>query len=118
MNYIYLILAFLLNASGNIFLKIGSAKGLYMELFPLTALVKNNIYLIIGFTFFVLNALFYFLALKNIPLSLAYPVMVTFSLIIVGSYAFIMRGETFTYNHIIGYALMVLGVVVVFLNTK
>jgi quaternary ammonium compound-resistance protein SugE len=118
MNYIYLILAFILNASGNILLKVGAAKGIYFNVFPLGSFLKQNIFLISGFIFFVLNALFYFLALKNIPVSLAYPVMVTASLILTGSYAFLMGGEVFTYNHIIGYALMTLGVVIIFMNTK
>lgn len=118
MNYLYLTLAFLFNALGNILLKIGSAKGLYLNFFPLETFLKNNIYLIIGFVFFVSNALFYFLALKHIPVSLAYPIMVTASLILVGSYAFIAGGEVFTYNHVIGYAFIVLGVAIVFLNTK
>lgn len=118
MSYIYLILAFVLNASANILLKMGASKGIYSTVFPLTAFIKNNLYLLGGFTFFVLNALFYFLALKNIAISLAYPVMVTMSLILIGSYAFIVGGEHFTYGHIVGYAFMILGVVVVFLNTK
>jgi multidrug transporter EmrE-like cation transporter len=99
-------------------LKIGSSTGIVLDSFNPILLFKNNIYLIFGFIFFVLNALFYFLALKNIPISLAYPIMVTMSLIIIGSYATLVLGENFTIYHILGYALIILGVVVTFLNTN
>lgn len=118
MSYLFLILAFILNSAANILLKIGSGQGIILDSFNPFFLVKNNIYLILGFIFFVLNALFYFFALKNIPLSLAYPIMVTMSLILIGSYASIFLGEQFTIYHILGYGLIILGVVVTFLNTN
>jgi multidrug transporter EmrE-like cation transporter len=118
MNYLFLVLAFILNATANILLKIGAKDGINLQVFPVFDFLKNNIYLILGFTFFVLNALFYFLALKNIPISLAYPVMVTMSLIIIGTYAAVAGHEQFTNYHFVGYAFIILGVVITFMNTK
>lgn len=118
MSYLYLILAFLLNASGNILLKTGASKGFYTDIFPLGVFLKNNFYLILGFLLFVLNAFFYFLALKNVPISLAYPVMVTMSLILIGGYAFLFAGETFSYYQLVGYSLIILGVAITFIHTK
>ncbi len=118
MSYLYLVLAFVLNATANILLKSGASKGVYTEVFPLGVFFRNNMYLFLGFLFFVLNALFYFFALKNIPLSLGYPVMVTMSLLLIGTYAFVFGGELFTYYHLIGYALIILGVAVTFLHTR
>lgn len=118
MSYLYLALAFVLNASANILLKSGSSKGIYTEVFPLGVFFRNNVYLFLGFLFFVLNALFYFLALKNLPISLAYPIMVTMSLILIGGYAFLFGGETFTYYQLVGYSFIILGVVITFLNSR
>lgn len=118
MNYIYLICAFILNGTANILLKIGAGKGLYLQILPLGMFIKQNVYFISGFILFVLNAFFYFLALKHVPVSLAYPIMITMSLLIIGVYAFSVGGEQFTYMHAVSYALIVLGVVLLFANTK
>ena len=56
MNYIFLVLAFVLNSTGNIFFKIAGDKGINFQIFPLTDFVKSNIYLFSGLFFFVLNA--------------------------------------------------------------
>jgi multidrug transporter EmrE-like cation transporter len=117
MSYIFLLLAFLLNSAANILLKSGSSNGLKLDSFSPFYLIQNNSYLIFGFICFALNALFYFLALKNIPLSLGYPIMVTMSLIIIGLYSFLILGENFSYMQAIGYAIIITGVVVTFLNT-
>jgi multidrug transporter EmrE-like cation transporter len=99
--YIYLALAFSLNSFGNILLKIGAEK-------------NNYFYLGIGFVMFAMNAAFYFLALKSIPISLAYPIMISFSLMLIASYAFVFLGEQFSYYHLIGYSLIILGVIVTY----
>lgn len=116
MSYIYLIFAFLLNTGANILLKTGAGRGLYLESYNPLVLFRENIYLIFGFVCFALNALFYFLALKNIPISLAYPIMVTSSLILIGTYAVIFGHENLTTYQIVGYSIIVLGVVITFMN--
>lgn len=115
-SYLFLIGAFLFNSIANILLKIGSTNGIVLNTYNPILLFKENIYLVCGLLFFAVNVILYFMALKNIPVSLAYPVMVTMSLLIIGSYAFIFGGEHFTYYHAIGYALIVAGIVFTFLG--
>lgn len=101
MAYLYLALAFLLNASGNILLKEGSAH-------PIST---GNWQLILGLVLFGANALFYVLALKTLPLSIAYPTMVAMSFLIVLTYAYFRLGEGFGWLNILGYVLIIAGVV-------
>ena len=73
MDYLYLILAFTLNAVANILLKIGSEFGVKI----------TNYYLFAGIALFAINIIFYFLALKNLALSTAYPIMIVMSFLII-----------------------------------
>lgn len=117
MQYVFLIIAFILNATANIFLKIASQKGLYLNFSDYLGLIKNNLFLIFGFVFFAMNTFFYFLALKNIPISLAYPIMVAASFMIIGSYAFYNFHEQITSYHIVGYFLILIGIAITFINS-
>lgn len=118
MNYLFLVLAFLFNSGANILLKIGSVGGIKLDTFNPFLLIRENIYLVAGLFFFAINVVFYFLALKNIPVSLAYPVMVTMSLLIIGAYAFMFGGEHFTFYHAVGYALIIAGIVCTFVGSQ
>ena len=113
MFYIYLIIAFVLNASGNIFLKLGSQQGFSIPSFSPIVLLTSNWQFIIGCLLFVLNVPFYFLALKNIPLSTAYPVMVGMSFLIVNTTAFFLFKESVNMLQIVGYVCMVVGIILV-----
>jgi len=113
MFYIYLIIAFVLNASGNIFLKLGSQQGFSISSFSPIVLLTSNWQFIIGCLLFVLNVPFYFLALKNIPLSTAYPVMVGMSFLIVNTTAFFLFKESVNMLQIVGYVCMVVGIILV-----
>jgi len=95
MAYILLGLAFICNSIANILLKIASTKGISFQVFPFTSFIKDN---------------------KNLPISFAYPVMVTMSLLIIGTYATLRFGEQFTVYHIVGYSLIILGIVVIFMQ--
>lgn len=113
MFYIYLVIAFILNASGNIFLKLGSRTGFNLSSFSPIALFVSNWQFILGCFLFVLNVPFYFLALRNIPLSTAYPIMVGMSFFIVNMSAFFLFKESVHVLQILGYVCMVGGIILV-----
>ncbi|MCX6703318.1 MAG: SMR family transporter [Candidatus Zambryskibacteria bacterium] len=113
MAYIYLICAFILNASGNIFLKLGSRQGLNFSSFVPTVFLFSNWQFVLGCVLFVLNVPLYFLALRNIELSTAYPIMVGMSFLIVNSTAFFLFKESVSVLQILGYVCMVVGIILV-----
>lgn len=100
MAYLYLILAFTLNAAGNVLLKEGSLKPIDF----------SNWQLFGGLLLFGANALFYVLALKTLPLSVAYPTMVAMSFLIVLTYAYFRLEEGMNVINLLGYALIIFGV--------
>ncbi len=103
MDYLYLILAFTLNAVANILLKIGSEFGVKI----------TNYYLFAGIALFAINIIFYFLALKNLALSTAYPIMIVMSFLIINSYAYFGFHEKISLFQIIGYILIITGLILV-----
>ena len=114
MAYIYLICAFTLNAIANILLKVGSEKGIVLLSYSPILFFKNNWPFLLGLSLFVLNVIFYFLALRVTPLSVAYPVMVIMSFLIINLYAYFFLGEKITSMQFVGYVMIVLGIILVF----
>ena len=112
MAYFYLILAFTLNSVANILLKIGAVHGFSFSKDPLT-LIGTNWQLLSGLSLFAINVIFYFLALRALPLSVAYPVMVVMGFIIVNSYALFALHEPITGGQYLGYVLIIIGLTLV-----
>jgi multidrug transporter EmrE-like cation transporter len=110
-SYLYLILAFSLNAAGNIFIKLGSIHGLDLSSKMPITLIANNWQLVLGCFVFAANILFYFLALRALPLSVAYPVMVGMTFLIVTTVSLILFREQITSLQYIGFAAIILGLV-------
>ncbi len=106
MSYLFLAIAFTLNATANILLKMGALKGIF------------NALSITGLFLFALNAVFYFMALRTVPVSVAYPVMVVASLLIINLYAIFGLKEQVTVPQLVGYALIIAGIVLVFIFKK
>jgi len=117
MAYLSLIAAFTLNAVANILLKIGSSKGLSWSNSPFV-LVASNWHLLLGLALFAGNVIFYFIALKSFPLFVAYPVMVVMSFVIINGYALTMLGESVTPLQVLGYVLIIGGLLLVTLNVR
>ena len=113
MPILYIICAFIFNATANILLKLGAAKGFVFHGISLST-ITDNAFFLLGFIFFGLNALLYFMALSTLPLSLAYPVMVGMSLIIINTFAYIYLGEHITIMQMVGYSLLILGIVLIY----
>ncbi len=113
MAYLLLIIAFSLNALANILLKSAASIGIFGSVLVPHVFVVQNWKLILGLSFFALNVVFYFLALRSLSLSVAYPVMVVMTFVLVNAGAAYFFGEQIHTIQIIGYALMVLGIVLV-----
>lgn len=124
MAYIYLTIAFLLNAFANIFLKLSSIRstaGFFPSEWNVEAIkivLKDKVYFFIGILLFASNVLFYYLSLKMVPISVAYPVMVAMSILIINGFAYIVFQESISSVQIIGYATIVLGVTLVMWGMK
>lgn len=112
MAYLYLALAFTLNSVANILLKLGALRGLSFSGGPL-AIIEANWQLLLGLSIFALNVSFYFLALRALPLSVAYPVMVVMGFLIVNSYALFTLHEPIMTGQYIGYVLIIIGLTLV-----
>ena len=111
MAYLYLALAFTLNSSLISFSSsVQSACSFSGGLF---AIIQANWQVLLGLTIFATNIIFYFLALRALPLSVAYPVMVVMGFLIVNSYALIMLHEPITVGQYIGYVLIIVGLTLV-----
>lgn len=111
MGYIFLVIAFTLNALANVLLKSGSHS---LSVSGLTATSFFANYALLGGLFlFALNIVFYALALARLPLSVAYPVMVAGSLIIVALSSALYLGESITLVQLLGMGMLLLAVVLI-----
>lgn len=117
MPYIYLCFAFVLNGVANILLKNGSKNSLVFDS-TFREVIVNNWQTFLGLAIFASNIVFYYLSLRTLPLSVAYPIMVAASFIIVNLYSYLVIKETIVMTQIIGYALIVGGVILVLFFTK
>lgn len=114
MLYIYIILSFGMNAMANILLKIGSTKGVIYQGIGLFEILKQNWILISGLTLFAMSAVTYFLTLKVLPVTVAYPTMVILSFLTVNTIAYFYLHEKINAIQMIGYFCMIFGLVLVF----
>lgn len=114
MPYVLLLAAVAVNALANLLLKMASAKGVSMSLEGgLVASVARNGLFIVALAVFAANVLLYFAALRSLPLSVAYPIMVAGTFVLVnGAGAFMLR-ETVAPAQLFGYLLIVAGVALV-----
>jgi len=112
MGYVFLVIAICCNAAANVMLKLAAGRP-----FSLAGgagkVVADNSHLILGLFLFAVNVLFYVAALRVLPLSVAYPLMVGMTFLIVSAAASYFLGEAFTLWHVIGYLLILCGIVAV-----
>lgn len=116
MPYFLLFCAFVLNSTANLLLKLGSKRGFDLADISPNVLVYHNWQFIMGCLLFLLNVPFYFLALKSLPLSVAYPAMVIMSFILVNFLAYFFLKETVNLYQFVGYVFLIGGLLMVTLN--
>ena len=114
--FIALALALLLNATANLMMKFGmvrfKAAGVTAAdgTGALVSAILSNWVLILGLFLFALNVAFYAYALKEIPISVAYPIMVTLGFAIIVTVAGIYLHERLTVQQWLGVVLILVGV--------
>lgn len=116
MAYFFLFGAFVLNSLANLLLKLGAQKGFVLTSFRPLFLLTNNWQFILGCLFFIANVPLYFLSLKYLPLSVAYPIMVIMSFILVNILAVVFLHEVVNLVQFCGYVLLIGGLLLVTLN--
>lgn len=110
-NILFLFMAGFFSCVGNIFLKMSSKHSEFSN--SLVSLING--YLLGGIIFYVLNLFFFVLALKTVPVSIAYPFLstVSFVFLTVSGYLF-LKEELLTHQYlgificVIGISLLVL----------
>lgn len=116
--FAYLVAALVLNALANIVLKIGATFSAAQSPVLFTEYVAAYKFLFLGVVLFASNLILYFLALRALPISVAYPVMVGGGFCIVNAYAYFFLNEQVTLPQIIGYACIVIGIALVVTCTR
>lgn len=121
-HVIALIIALALNASANLMIKFGM-KSMDLELggtspldngvLGLVRLLLRHWVVLLGLCCFAANVVFYAYALQKLPISMAYPVMVTTGFAIIVVVAGAMLNERLTALQWIGVAAILVGVVLV-----
>lgn len=106
MYWLFLLLAVLCNTGGNLVLKRSTGSDLA------TGPLGLSLPLVAGMGLFAVNLLFYFRALQDIPIAVAYPILVGLSVGGIALGAFFWFGERVTLFHLLGMTLIIGGVVV------
>lgn len=114
MPYVLLLAAVAVNALANVLLKTASAKGVSWSLESgVFALAARNGLLLVALAVFAVNVLLYFAALRALPLSVAYPIMVAGTFVLVNGASALMLRESVAPMQLVGYLLIVAGVALV-----
>lgn len=114
MSLFFLIIAFTLNATANILLKVSAGHELALTSVRAVLSSKALLFLGMGLVTFAANVIFYYLALRSLPLSVAYPVMVGATTLMTGGAALFLFHETITFSQMCGYAFIITGITLVF----
>lgn len=118
MAFLFLTIAFTLNAIANILLKIAAKNGISIRGFTPLEFITHHALLSLGLFLFAVNVIFYILALRTMPISTAYPIMIAMSFLIIHGYAYFLLRESIQGWQILGYFLIVLGLLLVILFTR
>ncbi len=105
MNWIFLIGAILLNSAGNVLLKQFAIRH------PGASLAEYaDPYFVGGLVCFALNVLLYARALSDLPIEIAYPILVGLSVLLVSIAAVVLFKAEIGAVHVVGMALILAGV--------
>ena len=100
---LYIIIAALFSTIGNLFMKISSSQITY----------TGQIYFISGGLSYVLNLFFFKKGLQILPLSISYPLLATFSIVLTTISSIILLDETINILKIIGIGFCILGIILI-----
>lgn len=114
MPVLLLIAAGLLNSAAHILLKTGVRAGLYWQTFNPVVLVRDNIFTVAGLGIFVISTGFYLAALRSVPVSIAYPVVIVSSFIVINFFAVLYLKENISVLQLVGYGCLLVGLVLIY----
>ena len=103
------------NSTGNVLMKTGMNKTDGINLHGISGIINGIIFnpaLMTGIFSYVASLAFYILVLKEIDLSIAYPISVSCTIIVVTVVSSFLLKETISINQIIGGAIIALGIFV------
>lgn len=113
MLYVILVIAIVSNACANILIKIGMSRGGSLDGLKITEILSKmvgNYILWSGVACFALNLAAYSYALSRMNLSIAYPVMVSCSFVIVALASVLFMQEVLNWMQVGGLVLIIAGV--------
>lgn len=119
MAYVFLVAALLLNTAANLCIKIGSTRMVLSEGMAMSERLKavaTNYILMSGLILFAANVAFYARALKDLPISRAYPIMTSGGFLLITLYAWLFLGEPLTGTQIAGLVLVSAGILLISVN--
>ena len=100
---LFIPIAALFSAIGNLLMKLSSSQFNTI----------SQIYFIAGGISYVLNLIFFKKGLSSLPLSIGYPLLATFSIVISTLMAIIFLNESITNIKLIGIAFCILGIILI-----
>lgn len=109
MKFLYLALAVLFNITANIGMKIAAQGGFHVTGSP-GEFLKRNWPTLASLALYGVNALFYFLSLRHLSLSIVYPVIIATGFVAINLYAYFGLKEQITAWQIAGYVLVMVGI--------
>ncbi|MDR2892125.1 MAG: EamA family transporter [Deltaproteobacteria bacterium] len=112
MKWWIIIAGILSNTAANTVLKYAMLRP-FSKTTPLIWEVLSNIYLLAGIFLYAIAFVFYALALKCIPLSVAYPVMTSGAMLLVAMISIFFFREPFTWKTTLGVLFIICGVLFV-----
>lgn len=111
MGFLSLAVAFVTNGVANVLLKVGADRGVSFDPSKgVFTLITQHAFLLGGMVLFVVNLMFYIYALRTLQLSVAYPIMVGMSFLIANTLAVVYLYEALSWQHILGYVLILTGI--------
>lgn len=114
MPYFFLIVSFTLNGIANLILRHASLNEPALNIKDLNlAFIGDHKWFIFGLTLFASNIFFYMIALRYFSVSVAYPIMVAMTLIIVATGAHFLFKENISGVQLLGYVLLIIAVYLV-----
>ncbi|HEY4523532.1 MAG TPA: SMR family transporter [Candidatus Paceibacterota bacterium] len=109
MSFVFLLIAIGSNVGAQVLFKYAALRGLHWG-FQFPDLITKNFPLILAAFLLAFSAPFYFLALRQFSLSVAYPVSVAVTFLIVNLFAVNYFGEKLNTLQMVGYTLVVSGI--------
>ena len=113
MPYVYLFAALALNIGGNIAMKLAALRGFDLSTYEPIHFIAKNWQVLASISMYGLSAIFYFLALRELPLIIVYPTIIFLGFIAIHAFAVIVLGERIVAWQIVGHILVLIGMALI-----